>query len=55
MKSRVFTVLGLGALATTISLGAVQYVAASSDSTITVCANKSTSQVCPRSVIYMTV
>lgn len=42
MKSRVFTVLGLGALATTISLGAVQYVAASSDSTITVCANKST-------------
>jgi hypothetical protein len=37
-----FAVFSLGALAATISLGAVQYVAASSGSTITACANKST-------------
>lgn len=45
MKFRVFTALGLSALATTLFLGAVQSVAASSDSTITVCANKSTGAI----------
>jgi hypothetical protein len=37
-----FAVFSLGALAATISLGAVQYVAASGGTTITACANKST-------------
>jgi hypothetical protein len=37
-----FAVFSLGALAATISLGAIQYVAASGGSTITACANKST-------------
>ena len=42
MKSRMFAVFCIGALVATISLGAIQYVAASSGSTITACANKST-------------
>jgi hypothetical protein len=37
-----FAVFSLGALAATISLGAVQFAAASGGSTITACANKST-------------
>ena len=42
MKSRMFAIFSLGALAATISLGAVQFAAASGGSTITACANKST-------------
>ncbi len=42
MKSRMFAVFSLGALAATISMGAVQFASASGGKTITACANKST-------------
>jgi hypothetical protein len=41
-KSRIFAVFSLGALAATISMGAVSFATASGGSTITACANKST-------------
>jgi hypothetical protein len=42
MKSKLFVMFGLGALTATISLGAIQIASASSDSTVTACANKKT-------------
>lgn len=42
MKSRMFAVFSLGALAATISLGAVSYANAAGDAVLKACANKST-------------
>jgi hypothetical protein len=42
MKSKLFAMFGLGALTATISLGVIQIASASSDSSVTACANKKT-------------
>lgn len=42
MKSRLIAAFGLGTLVATIAIGAVQFVSAASDATITACASKTT-------------